>query len=324
MSDTINRNKIISSGCLRQYCDYDIPYCGIIDDGKGTIALINSDINVVQYLEKNVLFYSKKVSLKINKVTHVVKKGDSLWALAKKLGVSVEDIVSSNTIKDINMIHVGEVLNIDVNIQYSYEVKTMVDIANFTNKGKENFKPLSESILYRSLDKINTYADNLGGVLKEKAGKSRIGNNFHIYAESGSGKVFYGNQYVKTYSLKSMGEYLTKYTKPAKWGKGAIPLAMAFEGIEIYDGYMQDAGTFGYNAQKQMAGMAGSISGGMVGAAIGAKIGGMIGGALSVWFGGIGALPGLIIGGFIGGLIGGEKGEEGAEYLYDKISKNVK
>lgn len=318
MSNNVNKSKLISSGCFRQYCDYDVPYCGVIDDGRGTTALINSDVDVVKRLDGNILYYSKKIKIKIDKVTHTVRKGDSLWKIAQNLEVSVEDIMSSNNIKDSNLIHVGDILAINVDIQYGYQVESTIDLDSFTDKVKEyGYTPLSESKLYQVLDNINSYADGLGSSLADNAGKSRIGNNFNLYVEQSSGRVFGGNQYVKTYRLSEMGANITKYTQPLKIGKVALPLAIAFEGVEIYDGYQQDNQSFGYNAQKQTVGAAGAIAGGL----LGAKYGAMAGGAIGAWIGGAGAVPGAIIGGFVFGILGGIYGEEWTESIYESLSK---
>lgn len=321
MSNNINKSKLISSGCFKQYCDYDIPYCGIIDDGKGTTALVNSDVEVVKRLDGNVLYYSKCIKLKVEKVTHIVRKGDSIWRLAEKLGVSVEDIVSSNKIKDSNFINVGDVLNINVDIQYGYQVESKIDLDSFSDKAREyGYTPLSESNLYQVLETIHSYADGFGSTLADNAGKSRIGNNFNLYVEQSSGRVFGGNQYVRTYGISEIGNSITKYTQPLKIGKVALPLAIAFEGVEIYDGYQQDNQSFGYNAQKQTVGAAGAITGGLLGAKYGATIGVVIGTA----FFGIGAVPAAIIGGFIGGIVGGLLGESMSEYGYEKASTLIK
>lgn len=95
----------------------------------------------------------------------------------------------------------------------------------------------------------------------------------------------------------------------------AIQLAVAIEGVEIYDGWQQDGQTFGNNTQKQIVGATYGIAGGVAGAAIGAKIGFAIG----TLFGGLGAIPGTIIGGAIGGYFGGDYSEKGAEYIYDEL-----
>ena len=42
--------------------------------------------------------------------TYTVKKGDTLWDISKKYGVTVDDLVKWNSIKNRNKINVGQVL----------------------------------------------------------------------------------------------------------------------------------------------------------------------------------------------------------------------
>lgn len=86
-------------------------------------------------------------------------------------------------------------------------------------------------------------------------------------------------------------------------------------GYDISQGYIQDGGHYGYNAQVQTAGAIGGFAGGFAGAKAGAALGASIGSL----FGGVGAVPGGIIGGFIGGAVGAYfgdfYGEKGAQLL---------
>lgn len=45
-------------------------------------------------------------------MTYTVKKGDTLSAIALKYGTTVEALVSTNGIKNKNLIHIGQVLQI--------------------------------------------------------------------------------------------------------------------------------------------------------------------------------------------------------------------
>lgn len=314
MSNNVSRSVLD----FQRLCDYDVPYCGALDDGKGTIAYVNSDVFVNQYSDGNYLYYHKQISLKINKVTHIVKEGDSLSAIAKKLNVSVQSIAASNGIRDVDMIRVGQVLDIDVDIQYGYAVDCTIDINSFSDRAKaEGYNPLSETVLYNVVSEVHNYTDSFAQSLVKNAGKSRIGSNFRLYVEKSSGRVFTGNGSVKTYGLKEFGTRMTKYTQPLKIGRVALPLAVAFEGVEVYDGWEQDGRTFGYNTQKQIVGAAYGITG----AAIGAKYGALAGAAIGSCFLGIGAVPAAIVGGFIGAIVGGFIGEESGEYIYDQLNK---
>ena len=45
-------------------------------------------------------------------VTYVVRKGDTLWGISRKCGVSVDYLVAKNGIRDRNLIYVGEIIRI--------------------------------------------------------------------------------------------------------------------------------------------------------------------------------------------------------------------
>ena len=42
--------------------------------------------------------------------THIVQKGESLWVIAKKYGVSVQDIVKANNIENASLIKINQEL----------------------------------------------------------------------------------------------------------------------------------------------------------------------------------------------------------------------
>ena len=302
---------IYSCDDLIMRCNMDEPFCGAIDDGNGTIAYVSTDVLTKIDTYGSYVFYEKRISLKIDKVTYIIKQGDNLTNIAKRFNASIEEIASSNGIKDSDYIKAGDVLSVTVDIKYGYQVSGMIDTMNFSPKARENgYAPISEMVIYKILDQANSAADNFAESLVKNAGKTRAGNNFKFYFEKPSGNVFQGNQYVKTYGLKEVGSSISKYTKPLNVGRVAIPLAVAIEGVEIYDGWQQDGQTFGYNTQKQIVGAAGAITG----AAIGAKY-------LAIWGLALGGIPGAIIGGFVGGIVGGIVGELSSEEAFECLDK---
>ena len=76
---------------------------------------------------------------------------------------------------------------------------------------------------------------------------------------------------------------------------------MGVGGYEVYQGYVADGGSFGYNAQHAAAG----VGSGMLGAWGGAKVGGLAGFSLG---GPVGGLVGGVAGGFLGGWGGSAAG----------------
>lgn len=47
-------------------------------------------------------------------ITYIVKRGDTLWAIANKYGVTIQDIVKENNIQNPNLIYPGQILKIPV------------------------------------------------------------------------------------------------------------------------------------------------------------------------------------------------------------------
>ncbi len=122
-----------------------------------------------------------------------------------------------------------------------------------------------------------------------------------------------GNQY--TGSRSGAFAAASRY----KWaGRGTLAATVVVGGVNIYSGYRNDGGQFGYNTQVAVA----STSGSLVGGWLGSEGGAVLGAAVGVWFGGVGAIPGAIIGGFLGGLgggyFGGTIGEGSVNAYYDK------
>ena len=154
---------------------------------------------------------------------------------------------------------------------------------------------------------INDFFDSTGKGL-DKAGLTRLGSNGRLYLPTENGRVFYGNQYVRTIALAKYGAKIGKYTGPV--GKA---LSVVKVGIGVYE----DGGTYGHNAQVATA----NVAGGMAGAAAGAWAVGKIGAGIGSFVGPEGTAAGLIIGGIVGGVVGGYFGGEIAESWADNLLK---
>ncbi|WP_163378437.1 DUF6443 domain-containing protein [Cyclobacterium sp. SYSU L10401] len=117
---------------------------------------------------------------------------------------------------------------------------------------------------------------------------------------------FWLGQNEKYYSARWGGNQYTgsragAFRAAKAYGLAGKATLIGSAGIGFYltlNGYQLDGEKFGYNAQKAVAGSAGSILGGVAGA----KAGVLIGGAAGSFFGGVGAIPGAVIGGVIGGF----------------------
>lgn len=167
------------------------------------------------------------------------------------------------------------------------------------HKATLNLNPSSDSNKTTSyleiIETVNDYRDIVGGSLSSNAGLTRLGTNGQIYFPTVNGRVFYGNQYVRTASL-------------AKWGgvasKGAMGVSVVIGLINTGQGYQEDGRRFGRNAQKAVAKTTGSILGGWAGAEAGAFMGAEFGATIGSVFPGAGTVIGGIVGGFVGGAIG--------------------
>lgn len=148
---------------------------------------------------------------------------------------------------------------------------------------------------------VNTTLDCIGTSLKVHGGNSTWGSNWKFYWHGADQRGFYGNQYVKTIKLPTVGTRITKFT-----GHVGTMLNITNQNFAVYSDYQnyQNYGYIdGYNTVRATADVVGGWAGASAGLALGAKAGAAVG----VWFGGAGAIPGAIIGGAIGG-IGGSMG----------------
>lgn len=183
-------------------------------------------------------------------------------------------------------------------------------------------RPGGQSYSEWSIDNKSTFSPyfealdapfTIAGSAAEQFKNVNVGSNGKWYFKHKSGTIFNGNQYVTTTPANVKYSGIIKGTARVS---GAITVVSS--GYDIYQGYVQDGGHFGYNATIQTAGAVGGFAGGAAGAKIGATIGASIGGC----FGGVGAVPGGIIGGFIGGAVGAWYGNDfgkDAEELEYKI-----
>ncbi|SEN11572.1 RHS repeat-associated core domain-containing protein [Chryseobacterium taichungense] len=143
---------------------------------------------------------------------------------------------------------------------------------------------------------LNDFFDSSGKSLATNSGIIRLGTNGRIYFPTVNGRVFYGNQYVRTMSLARYGTRI---------GKVVGPFGNVVNGAKIINGIYKDDWTYGHKAQVATAGVAGSMAGTWAGAEFGSWAGAKIGAGIGVWVEGWGAVPGAAIGGIVGGLVGG-------------------
>ena len=73
-----------------------------------------------------------------NAETYTVQKGDTLSAIAKKNGTTVDEIVSKNGIQDANKIYIGQKLTINETTEEPAEIPALVETRSEERRvGKE-------------------------------------------------------------------------------------------------------------------------------------------------------------------------------------------
>ncbi len=116
--------KPMSVNQFSQLRSMSVPYAGAIDLNDGTLIYVSFYISDVEP------FSYKKHCIRIDKITHTVRKGDTLYSLARKLHTSVEDLVSVNNIKDSRVIMQGVVLTVGTE-----SIQRLVNDAMYSNYG---------------------------------------------------------------------------------------------------------------------------------------------------------------------------------------------
>lgn len=155
---------------------------------------------------------------------------------------------------------------------------------------------------------INTTVDCIGKSLKKNGGNSTIGSNGKFYFRNVGQRGFYGNKYVKTMKLTTIGKGITKVTGP---------VGTLMNTYKVIDGIVMDVDDYqnGYTNCYHTARATADVAGGWAGAAAGAALGAKAGFAIGVWFGGVGAGPGTLIGSVVGGAAGGIAGSFGGSWI---------
>lgn len=210
-----------------------------------------------------------------------------------------------------------EVKSKDINETYNYEYNHYYidrwSIELLKLLGTKDTNTLIDSFIDYSKE-VCGYVGNFAEGLT-KTGKTRISNkNLRLYFEKQSGYIFYGNQYVKTYSLFRIGEKIGNAIKPIEYGLNALEIGYALA---------KDKG-FGDNTQNTILKIGGGMAGGAAGLYLGTKIGTFLGATVAGLFtAGIGIGAGAAIGGFIGSAIGGYLGGELGEDIIIDISNSL-
>lgn len=329
-----NRTTYIELDDFRVSCIQGYPYegfvigCGYayVENMPSEMAILENSSYIynpikIQQIDTSLLAIIKSLHLTHNDICNklVSEKGDMYvlnipegpLTIPKKDSEIIISTDESDTYFNIKI----EVKSKDINETYNYEYnhyhidRSSIELLKLL--GTKDTNTLLDKIIDYSKD-VYGYVDNFAEGLT-KTEKTRISNkNLKLYFEKPNGYVFYGNQYVKTYSLKKIGEQLGDILK---W------VGVGFDAIEIYGAYEEDGGV-GEKTKKTIVKIGGSYAGGSLGASVGFIIGTTV---LGILTGGVGIPAVAAITGFlgtaVGGYVGGEIGEDISVELYEKLAE---
>ncbi len=155
----------------------------------------------------------------------------------------------------------------------------------------------------------NSSVESFGKSLTKYGANSTLGNNGKLYWKTSAQRPFYGNQYVSTQRLTTIGGKIVGKATPVGYAIGGAQVAIGFsQDITNLNYYGQ---TDWYNTVRASASFGGAMAGMEAGIYIGAYIGSC--------FGGFGAIPGSIIGATIYGIIGAYWGGEAGGQVVDNL-----
>lgn len=333
------RTTYIELDDFRVSCIQGYPYegfvigCGYayVENMPSEMAILENSSYIynpikVQQIDTSLLAIIKSLHLTHNDICNklVSEKGDMYvlnipegpLTIPKKDSEIIISTDESNTYSNIKI----EVKSKDINETYNYDYNNYYidrsSIKLLKLLGTKNTSKILDNKVLDYINKLNEkyHINDINDVLSgfadglENTGKTRISNKFKLYFEKNNGYVFYGNQYVKTYSLKKIGERLGS---ALKW------VGAGFDVIEIYGAYEEEGGV-GEKTKKTIVKIGGSYLGSSVGILIGTTV-------LGVLTGGIGIPAVAAIAGFLGavvsGYVGGEIGEDISVELYEEVAK---
>ena len=86
--------------------------------------------------------------LKPYKLLHFVNKDENLWKIAKKYGISVQEIISTNSFKDPDNNDIGDKINIHIIDKYSLRKFFLGDCYNRIGFNNKELLDFNNAIIY--------------------------------------------------------------------------------------------------------------------------------------------------------------------------------
>lgn len=160
---------------------------GFIDNYKDINKLQNNLLNYVEAVVKAVTEYTGYTYVKPDEEIdgYIVKKGDTLYSIANKYGISVDDLKKYNNINN-NILQIGQIIKIPVN-----DDKPIKNYINYTvKKGDTLFKIANEfNTTIKDIIEINDLEStilNIGQIIKVPSNNTNPDNIYYTVVKGDS------------------------------------------------------------------------------------------------------------------------------------------
>ncbi len=148
---------------------------GFLDNEKDAQKLKNNYIDYTDAVIRALLEY---IGYSTTGNTYTVKKGDSLWSISKKLGVTVDELKKYNNLTS-NLLNIGQVLKIPT------KDETIIDTNTYTVKRGDTLYSIANAynISVNELKNYNNLTSNtlsIGQILKIPTTSETVGNTYVV------------------------------------------------------------------------------------------------------------------------------------------------
>ena len=148
---------------------------GFLDNEKDAQKLKNNYIDYTDAVIRALLEY---IGYSTTGNTYTVKKGDSLWSISKKLGVTVDELKKYNNLTS-NLLNIGQVLKIPI------KDETIIDTNTYTVKRGDTLYSIANAynISVNELKNYNNLPSNtlsIGQILKIPKTSETVGNTYVV------------------------------------------------------------------------------------------------------------------------------------------------
>ena len=148
---------------------------GFLDNENDAQKLKNNYIDYTDAVIRALLEY---IGYSTTGNTYTVKKGDSLWSISKKFGVTVDELKKYNNLTS-NLLNIGQVLKIPT------KDETIIDTNTYTVKRGDTLYSIANAynIPVNELKKYNNLTSNtlsIGQILKIPTTSETVGNTYVV------------------------------------------------------------------------------------------------------------------------------------------------